>query len=238
MLHLSTPIAAGLTLLATLIAGAILESCVYYPFAKKKSTSGVVMLASLGVMIIIENTIALLFGNNVKSISVDLEPTYIFYGLKVTRIQLYEFLICASAFVILGLLIRKNPYFKVAWAMGDQPRLVPVMGLPLQKIRQLIIAVSSLMIALPAALIAYDVGIEPHVGMSYLLTASVAVFFGGIDKYWGWGLGAFILALCQSIVSWKFSGEWVSMVTFIILIFVLLFKPSGLIGNSKRLEEK
>ena len=196
------------------------------------------MLASLGIMIIIENTLALIFGNNVKSISVDLEQTFLWGGLKVTKIQLYEFFICATAFVGLGLLIRKNPYFKVAWAMGDQPKLVPVMGLPLQKIRQLIIAVSSLMIALPALLIAYDVGIEPHVGMSYLLTASVAVFFGGIDKYWGWGLGAFILAFCQSIVSWQFSGEWVNMVTFIVLIFVLMFKPTGLIGNSKRLEEQ
>ena len=80
-------------------------------------------------------------------------------------------------------------------------------------------------------------GMDPHVGMHYLLLGSVAVFFGGVDRYWAWGAGAMLLAALQSLAVWKFSAQWTDLVTFGVLIFVLLFRPQGLFGLRKRLEE-
>ena len=236
--HMSLVTAVPLTLVLAVAFGALIEKAVYLPFFKKKSSAGVTMIASLGVMIIVENVIALIFGNNVKSISTDLEPIYLWHGLKVTRIQLIQFLICGACFGGLGYLIQRSKWFKVIWAMGDQPKLVPVMGLPLNTIRLVIMCLAAFMVAVPSVLIGYDVGLEPHTGMSYLLTASVAVFFGGLDRYWAWGIGAICVAILQSVVVWLFSGEWISFVTFAILVFVLLFKPNGLFGVRKRMEEE
>ena len=230
--------AIPLTIVLAVAFGATIEKGVYLPFFNKKSSAGVTMIASLGVMIIVENVIALIFGNNVKSISTDLEPIYLWHGLKITRIQLIQMLVCGACFVGLGTLVQKNKWFKVIWAMGDQPKLVPVMGLPLTKIRLAIMCLSAFMVAVPSVLIGYDVGLEPHTGMNYLLTASVAVFFGGLDKYWAWGFGAICVAIMQSVVVWQFSGEWISLVTFATLVFVLLFKPNGIFGVRKRMEEE
>ena len=69
--------AIPLTIILSVAFGALVEKIVYLPFFNKKSSAGVTMIASLGVMIIVENVIALIFGNNVKSISTNLEPIYL-----------------------------------------------------------------------------------------------------------------------------------------------------------------
>ena len=46
-----------------------------------------------------------------------------------------------------------------------------------------------------------------------------------------------LLSVLQSLAVWQFSARWTDLVTFGVLIFVLLFRPQGLFGVSKRLEE-
>ncbi|MDA3797757.1 MAG: branched-chain amino acid ABC transporter permease [Kiritimatiellae bacterium] len=226
-----------MSIIFSIAFGILIEKAVYYPFYKKHCSSGVIMIASLGVLIITENLIALYFGNQVKTISNTLEPSVVFAWLRFTRIQLIQLFLGSGIFVAMGILVSKNKIFKTVWAMGDQAELIPVLGLPLLKIRMLIISVSAVMISVPALLISYDIGMDPHIGMHYLLLAAVAVFFGGTDKYWAWGIGAIVLSVLQSLTVWKFSARWIDLVTFAILIFVLMFRPQGLMGTRTRLEE-
>ena len=216
---------------------ALIECVVYHPFAQKRCSSGVVMIASLGVMIVVENVIALAFGNEVKTISNQLEPSVAFAGLRFTRIQLLQFFAGVGVFAAVGAAVRFGKWFKALWAMGDQPELLPVLGLPLMRLRLLVMSLGGVLVAIAAMLIAWDIGMDPHVGMHYLLLGSVAVFFGGTDRYWAWGAGAMLLSVLQSLAVWQFSARWTDLVTFGVLIFVLLFRPQGLFGVSKRLEE-
>lgn len=234
-LPLALAVAGGLTL--SVLFTAAIEWAVYRPFFRKGCSSGVVMIASLGVMIVVENLIALVFGNEVKMISTRLEPSVAFAGLRFTRIQLLQFFVGIGVFALVGAMVRFGKWFKAVWAMGDQPELIPVLGLPLRKLRLLVMALGGVLVAVAAMLVSWDIGMDPHVGMHYLLLGSVAVFFGGTDRYWAWGAGAMLLSILQSLAVWQFSARWTDLVTFGVLIFVLLFRPQGLFGVSKRLEE-
>ena len=216
---------------------ALIECAVYRPFAQKRCSSGVVMIASLGVMIVLENVVALIYGNEVKTISNQLEPSAAFAGLRFTRIQLLQFFVGLGVFAAVGAAVRYGKWFKALWAMGDQPELLPVLGLPVRWLRLGVMMLGGVLVGIPAMLISWDIGMDPHVGMHYLLLGSVAVFFGGVDRYWAWGAGAMLLAALQSLAVWKFSAQWTDLVTFGVLIFVLLFRPQGLFGLRKRLEE-
>ena len=232
----------SLAIIAALIASVVfawaIELAVYRPFFKKRCSSGVVMIASLGIMTIMENLIALIFGNEVKTISNQLEPSVVFWGLRFTRIQLLQFFISLAFFAGIGFSGRRIRRFKALWALGDQPELIYVLGLPMNFLRLAVMTLSGILIAIPAMLLSYDIGMDPHVGMHYLLLASVAVFFGGVDRYWAWGFGALLLTVMQSLAVWKFSARWTDLVTFGVLIFVLLFRPQGVFGTRKRLEEQ
>jgi branched-chain amino acid transport system permease protein len=93
------------------------------------------------------------------------------------------------------------------------------------------------MAAIPACSLTLDIGIDPFVGLSYLLIAAVAVLVGGVDSYRGWVSGAATLAILQSLVVWKFSARWMDLVTFALLVIMLVFRPQGLVQNARRTEE-
>lgn len=236
---LGMPIALSVAsaLLLSVLFAVLIELAVYRPFHRKGCSSGAVMIASLGVMIVVENLIALFFGNEVKTISNQLEPSVVFCGLRFTRIQIVQFLVGIGAFALVGLLVHRVKHFKALWAMGDQPELIPVLGLPMSLLRLAVMSLGGALVSIAAMLISWDIGMDPHVGMHYLLLGSVAVFFGGADRYWAWGAGALLLSALQSLAVWQLSARWTDLVTFGVLIFVLMFRPQGLFGVSKRLEE-
>lgn len=219
------------------LAGWLIEIALYRPFLVRNATPSAVMVASLGAFVVIVNLIALGFGNEVKTIERGLAQRIVIGPVGVTTIQMWQFLIGGAVLATVGTATARVRSFKVIWAMGEEPGLVPVLGLPLHRYRAIVFALSGALGAVAGCLIGYDVGIDPHMGMSYLLIAAVAVLAGGIDSYKGWILGGFAVALLQSLTVWKFSAKWMDLATFAVLIAVLLFRPQGILGVRKRLEE-
>lgn len=194
-------------------------------------------MASLGAYVVITNLIALGFGNEMRTIERGLAQRVVIGTVGLTSIQIWEFVLCGAAMTGLGVAMSRWREFKVVWAMGDEPGLILVLGLPLHRYRALVFTLSGALGGLAGCLIGYDVGIDPHMGMSYLLIAAVAVLAGGIDSFKGWILGGFAVAILQSLAVWKFSAKWIDLATFAVLIAVLLLRPQGMLGIKTRLEE-
>lgn len=231
----------GATLLTMVCAGAIgwaMEAGFYRPFYRRHAASGVVLIASLGVFIALENTIALVFGNELQTIPRGIAHTWTLGPVVLTELQVLQFLVGSVAVALLWILTRRLRIFKAIWAMGDQPELIPVLGLPLYRLRGLVMAISTALVAIPACLLTLDIGVDPHVGMSYLLIAAVAVLVGGVNSYGGWVVGAVVLALLQSLVVWQVSARWMDLATFGLLVAMLIFRPQGLTERHRRMEEQ
>lgn len=225
-------------ILTALIFGLLIERLVYRPLYKRDSSSGVILIASLGVYIFLVNLIALIFGNEVKILSPGIEPSYSFGGIILTRIQIIQFIAGVLIILLWLILLKKSRFFKAVWAMGDEPVLVRVLGLPLWRLRDAVFLLSSFLVAVSSILIGFDVGIDPHIGLPAFLIGAVAVFVGGIGNFSGWVASAFIIAELQSLVIWKFSARWNDAITFVVLIIVLLLKPQGVFSVKGRMEEK
>lgn len=230
-------LAIPLGVLAGGASGCLAEVALYRPFLRRNASPAAVLVASLGAYVVVVNGIALAFGNEVRTIERGLAQRVEIGPVGLTTIQIWQFCLCAAAVTGLGVATSRWREFKVVWAMGDEPGLVPVLGLPLHRYRTLVFALSGALGGLAGCLIGYDVGIDPHMGMSYLLIAAVAVLAGGIDSYKGWILGGFAVAILQSLTVWRFSAKWMDLATFAVLIAVLLFRPQGMLGIRKRLEE-
>lgn len=237
ILALPLSISVIITILGTAGLGLLLEKLVYVHFWERRASEGVVLIASLGVFVVIENAIVLGFGNELKVISTGLEPAVRFSGLMLKKIQLVGIAVAGGSTLGIWLLLRSWPTARALWAMGDEPALIPVLGLPVRQLRSLAFLMSSTMLAFPACLISLEEGLDPRAGMRYLLVAAVAVFFGGVDRFIGWVTGGVGLALLQTLAIWRFSARWIDLVTFGLLLSVLLLRPQGLWGRSYRVEE-
>lgn len=229
--------AGGLTVVASAGLGWLIEFALYRPFYRRHAGSGAVLIASLGVLVVLENVVALIFGNELKTVPREMATMIQFGNVRLTSLQLWGLVIGVVSVAFLWVLVRRLRTFKALWAMGDQPELIPVLGLPLYRLRALVLAIGTAMAAIPACVLTLDIGIDPFVGMSYLLIAAVAVLAGGVDSYRGWVTGGVTLAILQSLVVWKFSARWMDLVTFGLLVAMLVFRPQGLVQNTKRIEE-
>ena len=216
--------------------GWVMEKGFYHPFFRRGTAPGAVMVASLGLGIVIENLLALVYGNEIRAIPRDLAGAMTLGTVRLTTIQVGQFVLCGA--VLAGLAVANRlRFFRVVRAMGENPELLEVHGWRLSRYRAWVFALSGALAAVPACLLMVDVGMDVHVGMSYLLLAAVAVLAGGIARMEGWVLGGVVLAVLQSLVVWKFSAKWMDLVAFVLLLAVMLFRREGLLGIRKRTEE-
>lgn len=237
---------AGLPIWLAAVTGALAgaaigwatEEVLYQPLYRRQASSGAALIASLGFAIVVENVIVLIFGNDVKTIVYPLAQGYQLGPIILTWIQILQLVTCSLMVTFLMILTRHLRLFKAIWALGDEPQLLPVLGLPLWRLRGVVMIASGLCVGVAASLIGLEVGMDPRMGMNYLLIAAVAVIVGGVDRSIGWVAGAAALALLQSFAIWQLPARWVDSVTLLFLITVLLLCPRGLLGLRRRIEER
>jgi branched-chain amino acid transport system permease protein len=117
------------------------------------------------------------------------------------------------------------------------PKLIEVLGYNPKLIRIFVFFTSSILTGTASIISAFDIGFDPHVGLSIVLISAVALIIGGVKIFEGAILGAFLIGILQSIVIWKLSARWVDAFVFLLFIIFLLFKPTGLLGKKLRVEE-
>lgn len=223
-----------LTVIAIMLAGAFLEVTVYQPLSRRHSSLNVILIASIGVMVIIINLIAMFYGNEVKIIVPGIAQSIEIGDLIITFPQVWQFTVSVLAIAAALIFLKATKWGKTIRAIRDDESLAMALGINTWKIRIMLLAASAFLAALPAVLVSVDVGMDPYVGMPVLLSAVVALIVGGIGRFEGPVLGGFLLGILQALVVWKFSTRWVEAITFLVLIVFLIFRPQGILGEQKR----
>ena len=225
------------TLLIAAAIGIFIDLVIYRPLDKKKGSTMMHMLSSLGLYIIIVNVICMVYGNNSKILVSGLLPTVKFGGLMLNIVQIWTTITFAAVFIAFVLLLRWTRLGLKLRAMRDNQTLLALYGINANTIRLFVFGAGSALCALAAILVGLDVGIDPHIGITAVVTAAVALIVGGIGIFEGAAFGALMLGGLQSVAVWQMSARWQDMVTFLVLIVFLLFRPQGIMGRRGRLEE-
>ncbi len=236
-LKLPLPIAVGFGLLVATFAGILLEWLVYQPLAKRSASSAVVLISSLGVQIVIENLIAIGFGNQTQILRTGIEKTLSFGPVILTRVQIAQAIVGIILTGAFCMFLKHSRTGQLCRAVSDDETLASVLGVRVNRIRLLVFGLGSAFAGIGSMLVALDVGMDPHVGFSAVLAAAVACIIGGLRNFIAPALGGLMLGLTQSLVVWRTSAKWEEAVTFGILILFLLFRKQGLFGVITRADE-
>lgn len=210
---------------------------IYLPLQKRNGSSGVLLISSIGLNLIIINAISMIYGNEIKMISLNFGKAFSFGSFTLTKMQVIEGVLSTVILGLIYIVFRTIKTFKAIHALGENPELVASLGFPSRKLRYIAFMFSSILISCVAIMNAVDLGIDPHSGMSIFLAGAVAVMVGGIDNSIGWVISAMCISLIQSGFIWKFSSQWNDAITFTALILILIFRPQGLFSQTKRYEE-
>lgn len=227
-----------LAVAASALLGIAVEIFVYAPLSRRGGSNLVALLSSLGLYVALVNTMALAFGNEIKIIRPGAERVYGLGEVTLTRIQVAQILVAAVLIPCMLWLVRRATWGRLIRAVRDDATLANVLGINVRAVRVGVFCVGSALVGLAGVLSALDVGVDPHLGMSALLTAAVGMIVGGVGTFGGPALGGLLLGLLNSLAVWLFSAQWTDALTFSVLILVLIFRPSGIMGRTVRVEEK
>jgi len=228
-------IGAGIFIIAVIlcsIMGCILELTILKYHRRKANSKLILMLTSIGIFIIIQNSISMIFGDETKSIrSKVVEKGTQVFGATITPTQEIIILIGVIVSIIIYLGLKYTKIGKSSKAVESQAEIARLSGINTNQVIFWSMALGSAVAGLAGILIALDVDMTPTMGMNALLMGIVAMIIGGVKSIPGIALGALLLALSQNIGTWYFGAQWQDAIAFGILLVFLIFRPQGFLGK-------
>jgi branched-chain amino acid transport system permease protein len=228
-------LSAVVALIFTALLSVLCEWAVYRPLYNKQSSLNVVMISSIGVMTVLVNVIALLFGNETKVLDNSIQRVFTFGEVIITTPQLLQVILGSLAIAFFMIFLKFSKFGLRAKALSNDDTLFKILGLNITATRLSVFALSGVFLALGSCLTAYDTGMDPHMGMSLLINAMVAMIIGGMGRFNACVIGGISLGILQALVVYQFSANWQNAITFLALLLFLFFRPQGIIGYKRRM---
>ena len=226
--------AAFVAIVFTMLLSLLSEVCVYRPLKKKKASLNIVMIASIGLLTVIVNAIAMFFGNETKVIDNTILQPLILGDIIITTPQKYQALIGLIVIVGFVIVLHRTNWGLRLQALSADETLFETLGYDTKVTRFIVFLVSGAFIALASCLTVYDIGLDPHMGMNVLINAMVAMIVGGVGRFSTCMLGGITLGVLQALTVYQFSSNWQNAVTFILLLLLLFLRPQGIAGYKQR----
>ncbi|HTP95991.1 MAG TPA: branched-chain amino acid ABC transporter permease [Burkholderiales bacterium] len=231
---LGLPLAAAVivAIVAAALSGMLIDRFVYQPLECRGAIRTTLFIASLGLLTLIENALAIAFTPDPVRMDVGTLADAVQLGpVFLTRLHLLSVTTAVLGYVALIAFLKRTRWGQAIRAVSSSPEMARTVGIDLPRIHLLTYALGSAISAPAGILIGMDVGIEPYRGTTFVLLASVAVIMGGIGSIPGALLGALFLALLENLGVWQIPSEWQSTISFGVFLFFIVVRPRGFFGR-------
>ena len=223
---------------ACTVLGILIERLAYRPLRSAASLS--VLITAIGVSYFLQNGAQLLWTSNprVYSSLVSVGKLELFGGqLVISGETIVTVLACIVIMIGLTLLTKKTKLGKAMRAVSEDRGAASLMGININLTISATFAIGSALAAVAGVLLcsAYPT-LMPTTGSMPGIKAFTAAVFGGIGSIPGAFLGGILLGVIEKLSQAYISTQLSDAIVFAVLIIVLLFKPSGLLGKAERVK--
>jgi branched-chain amino acid transport system permease protein len=220
------------TALIVAFVGVLLERLAYRPLRTAPRLSAVV--SALGASLVIQNGIMLIWGPNMQIFPADLLPstTWNFGGVIISFTQFVILILSAVLMAALYIFINKTKMGTAIRASAIDQDAAKLMGINVNRVIVIIFVIGSMLGAIGGLFIGiYYRALTFDMGWLYGLNAFIAAIIGGIGSIPGAMLGGLLLGLFNALIAGYISTEWAETFTFVLLILILIVRPTGLLGE-------
>jgi branched-chain amino acid transport system permease protein len=186
------------------------------------------LLLTFGVSIALVNVAQLAFTSDLRSVEY-LTGSFVVGPFALSKPRLaagaFAVAITAASFVFL----RRTRLGKAIRAVSQSREVAQVCGIDVQRIHLLAFGLGSALAAAGGSLVAVMVAIQPEMGQVYTFKSFLVIVLGGAGNYPGALLGGLLLGLVEQLSSLFLTTQVNEAVAYVLLVLVLLIRPTGLL---------
>lgn len=230
-LGLNPAIAVVLSIAGCMLLGVLIDKVAYAPLRDAPRLS--ILITAIGVSYFLENGSQLLFGADAKVVPAYTSVSNIQVGdLTLSFSAIVTVVVTTVATVVLTFLVQKTKLGKAMRAVSEDMGAARLMGINVNTTISFTFAVGSALAGIGAVLycMAYTQA-SPTMGIMLGTKAFVAAVLGGIGSIPGAVIGGLLVGFAEVFVSAIGLSVWQDAVVFLLLIVVLIVKPTGLLGR-------
>ena len=230
-LGLNPAIAVVLSIVGCMLLGVLIDKVAYAPLRDAPRLS--ILITAIGVSYFLENGSQLLFGADAKVVPPYTSVSNIQVGdLTLSFSAIVTVVVTAVATVVLTFLVQKTKLGKAMRAVSEDMGAARLMGINVNTTISFTFAAGSALAGIGAVLycMAYTQA-SPTMGIMLGTKAFVAAVLGGIGSIPGAVIGGLLVGFAEVFVSAIGLSVWQDAVVFLLLIVVLIVKPTGLLGR-------
>jgi len=219
--------------------GVASELLVFRPLRNKGAERISLMVSSIGLGLIIRHIIQQIWGSKFQWYNLNTKTYSLrFLGAEAVMTSLQVVIVVTSviAVTLVHLFLTRTKMGRAMRATADNPSLAMACGIDVEKVLIWVWFIGAGLAGLGGVLRAADTRLVPLVGWEVLLSAFAVVILGGLGNLYGTILAAYILGFAENIgvvilSALSLSTGYRPAIAFVVLIVVLLFKPTGLMGS-------
>ncbi|GMQ57945.1 branched-chain amino acid ABC transporter permease [Vallitalea sediminicola] len=222
-----------ISIVATGLLGITIDKVALAPLRAKKSKGIAALITTIGISYIIQNLLMTAFGSQTKFFPKLFDyGTINIVGVKISTTQLFIFLVSVILLGLLTYIIKGTKIGLGMRAVEQNQKAASLMGINVNFIVTFTFFLGGASAAIAGTLISgYYQMVYPSMGYLAGLKAFSAAVLGGIGVLHGSIIGGLIIGVSESFAATYIGGGYRDATAFIILIIVLLIKPTGLFGK-------
>ncbi|MBS0527127.1 MAG: branched-chain amino acid ABC transporter permease [Proteobacteria bacterium] len=191
------------------------------------------MLLTFGVALMLQNVMIWLFSPDMKNIT----PSYAFNSFKLgpvnfDAVRVSALLASLALLSLLAAFLRYSPMGRVIRATAQQTMAARLCGVNVRHVYALTFAVSAAFAGAAGIVIGIILPFSPNDEGTWTLNAFVVVVLGGVGSPAGALIGGLLLGLVSTLTAQYIGPAFPNVTMFLLLVFLLLVRPHGLLGNA------
>jgi branched-chain amino acid transport system permease protein len=235
----SVPLACFLVLLFAMvftgIYGWTVERVAYRPLRRAPRLAP--LISAIGVSIFLENFVQLAQGARVKPLQPMVHGAFKVYSdgnfqVTISYLQIVIIVLTLALMAAFSLMIRFTSLGRAQRAAAQDMTMASLLGINVDRTISATFVIGAMLAAVAGLMVTLYYGvIDFYIGFIVGIKAFTAAVLGGIGSITGAMLGGMLIGLIEAFWSGYFSIAYKDVAVFSILVFVLIFRPTGLLGR-------